>query len=244
MKNLAKQILQKILGYHNYLFIFSLYIIHTLKFQKKERDFLYFLKILPKNKSVLDIGANIGVMTYYLSKHLSAPKVFAFEPQPDNLKILKKVVDRYKLSNVEIHDSALGDTNGKIKMVLPMQGKTKLHGLSHVCHESISEFNSGLHYEVNIKKIDDMETVNNQQIGGIKLDVENFEYYVLKGSEELLKRDKPIIYTELWDNKNRVLCIDFLSNLGYQCKQYSNGKLIDFDAKTSKSQNFFFINLD
>jgi FkbM family methyltransferase len=244
MKNLAKQILQKILGYHNYLFIFSLYIIHTLKFQKKERDFLHFLQLLPKSKSVLDIGANIGVMSYYLSKHSYVSKVYAFEPQCDNLVVLKKIINHFKLKNVEVFDFALGDTNGKIQMVLPVQGKTKLHGLSHVCHESISEFNTGLKYDVDIKKLDDIDVVLKDEIGGVKLDVENFEYFVLKGGEALLKRDKPIIYTELWDNQNRVQCIQFLEEIGYKCKQFSNGELLDYNSSSSKSQNFFFIPKD
>ena len=41
------------------------------------------------------------------------------------------------------------------------------------------------------------------RVTGIKLDVENFEAHVLRGATELLKRDHPIIYCELWDTPNR-----------------------------------------
>ncbi len=241
MKNLAKQILQKLLGYHNYLFLFALYVIYTLKYHKKERDFLYFLQLLPKNKAVLDIGANIGVMTYYLSKTMDKNQVYSFEPQADNYLILKKIVHFFKLKNVTIFDFALGDRNGKTKMILPIQGKTKLHGLTHVCHESISDFNSGLHYEVGIKRLDDFDDVQLEQIGGIKLDVENFEFFVLQGAESLLLKNKPIVYTELWENQNRINCIEFMLGLGYECKQYCNGELIDYRNSKINSQNFFFI---
>lgn len=241
MKNLAKLILQKTLGYHNYLFIFALYVIYTLKYQKRERDFLYFLQLLPKNKSVLDIGANIGVMTCHLSKHLSDAQVYAFEPQPDNLLILRKIIRFFKLQNAHVLNFALGESNEKIKMVLPIEGKTKLHGLSHICHESISDFNSGLHYEADMRRLDDVQEIQNESIGGIKLDVENFEFFVLKGGENILRKNKPIVYTELWENQNRINCIHFMLALGYECKQFCKGELVDYDKCPTISQNFFFI---
>ena len=45
MKTLVKFVLQKVLGFKNYLFIFSLYIIYTLKNNRKEGDFLHFLSL-------------------------------------------------------------------------------------------------------------------------------------------------------------------------------------------------------
>ncbi|MGI6321017.1 MAG: hypothetical protein ACOXZK_08705 [Bacteroidales bacterium] len=45
---------------HNYLYINSLHIFKTLKFQKKEKDFSCFIKLFPKDKDILDIGANIA----------------------------------------------------------------------------------------------------------------------------------------------------------------------------------------
>lgn len=241
MKNSIKLILQKILGYHNYLFLFALYVTYTLRFQKKEKDFLYFLELLPNNKSVLDIGANIGVMSYYLSKKLPQNKVFAFEPQPDNLKTLERVIRFFKLNNVVVFDFALGNQKGQVEMVLPIDGNTKLHGLSHVCHESIEDFNEGEKFTVLVNALDSIETIKSTSIGGIKLDVENFEFFVLEGAKQLLENQKPIVYTELWDNQNRVNCIKFMSDLGYDCKNFIHNNLVDYQPGITKSQNFFFI---
>ena len=53
-----------------------------------------------------------------------------------------------------------------------------------------------------------LKTLNgkDKKIGAIKMDVENFEYFVLEGGKELIKKHKPIIYTELWENQNREKC--------------------------------------
>lgn len=48
-----------------------------------------------------------------------------------------------------------------------------------------------------------------------KIDVEHFEAPVLRGATELLKRDHPIIYCELWDTPNRGEVIGFLRDVGY-----------------------------
>jgi hypothetical protein len=56
------------LGLDNYLFLFSLFIIKKLRWDKNEKDFIHFLNLLPREGIVLDIGANIGVMSYYLAR--------------------------------------------------------------------------------------------------------------------------------------------------------------------------------
>ena len=96
MKQLAKKILQTLLGFDNYLFLFSLYVIYTLRWNRNERDFLYFLEMLPDEGTVLDIGANIGIMTVHFSRRLPQARVLAIEPIPANLKALR--VSRHHIS--------------------------------------------------------------------------------------------------------------------------------------------------
>ncbi|WMJ75102.1 FkbM family methyltransferase [Cytophagaceae bacterium ABcell3] len=243
MKNYFKYILQKILGFENYLFIFSLIKIKTLEFDRKENDFLYFLNMIPNHGIVLDIGANIGIMTVKLAKRLPHTKILAFEPVHHNLHALRKITAYYKLNNVKIFDYALGNEEGKVKMVMPVLSSVKMQGLSHVMHKSITEFNEGETFDVPIYKLDTFpELANNPEpISAIKLDVENFEYFVLKGGEKRIKKDRPIIYTELWKNKNRTDCINFAKSLNYSVKVFQNKTLVDFDEEKHQTQNFFFI---
>jgi hypothetical protein len=93
-------------------------------------------------------------------------------------------------------------------------------------------------------KLDDFDELKSvaKRIRAIKIDVENYEYYVLKGSENIIKKHKPIIYCELWDNKNREKCIDFLNKLGYSAFLLNKTELVPFETAKFKKQNFFFVN--
>jgi FkbM family methyltransferase len=243
MKNLVKTILQKILGFETYLFLFSLYIIKTLKRNKKEGDFIFFRDMIADGNIILDIGANIGAMSVHLSQTHPDSEIFAFEPIPQNITTLKKVINHYKLSNVKVVESALGNYTGEIEMVMPVQKSAKLQGLSHVVHESITDFNEGNKYKTPLTTLDIFMEKNNpdKPITAIKLDVENFEYFVLEGGRETIKRNRPIIYTELWENENREKCFTFIRNLQYSIKVLQNNELKDFNPGIHHTQNFFFI---
>ena len=68
MKTFIKYILQKMLGLKTYLYVFARIVIFKLKWDKKEKDFFHFLKLFPDEGLSLDLGANIGVTSYHLSK--------------------------------------------------------------------------------------------------------------------------------------------------------------------------------
>ncbi len=239
MKNSIKYILQKIFGFHTYLFIFSQFKVYTLRFDRKEKDFFHFLSLLTDGKgSVLDVGANIGIMTYHLSRSLPKSTIHAFEPMPENNAVLKRIIAKFDLKNVELYELALGDTPGKVKMVLPNYGKTKMQGLSHVKHDSITEWNEGEEFEVPMDTLDN--TLGDTSIQGIKIDVENFEYFALKGASSILANNHPVIYAELWDNENRSKCFELLSSFGYTTYIVNHKRLIQFDPTRHTAQNFIF----
>ena len=124
-------------------------------------------------------------------------------------------------------------------MVLPYNGKTIMQGLSHVVHDSISVWNEGERFDVVIDKLDNL--LINRKIQGIKVDVENFEYFVFKGGEKIIDKNLPIIYTELWDNENRVKCFDFLNAKGYTANLVVEDILVPYDVSKHETQNFIFI---
>ena len=243
MKHLAKKLLQTMLGFDQYLFLFSVFTIKTLRWNRNERDFLYFLGMLPDEGAVLDIGANIGIMTVHFSRRLPKTKVFAFEPIPANIKALRSVIQFFKLKNVEVFETALGNYNGEADMVMPVLDSLPMQGLSHVLHESIPDLNDGRKFRTAIKKLDSIEALseNGLSLKAIKIDVENFEFFVLEGAEKLITRHRPIIYAELWENENRSKCFDFLQALNYNIMFLNHGKLELFDEHEHKTQNFFFI---
>jgi FkbM family methyltransferase len=240
-KNKLKLFLQKALGINNYLFLFSILTIKRLKWNKHEEEFLYFNEMLPDNAVVMDIGANIGIMTVPIALKVKNAQVYAFEPVPTNVKALKRIVNYFKLNNVKIFETALGEESGELKMVMPVSDNVKMQGLSHVLEgDSNDALNKGDIFSVPVKKLDDIEELRvAEKINAIKIDVENFEYYVLKGGEALLRKHKPIIYCELWDNDKRHLTLNYLKGLGYKVKVYQDEKLVDYADQ--KVINFFLM---
>lgn len=241
MKTLVKLILQRILGFKYYLYLFSIFIIRKLPWDKHEKDFIYFLKLIPNNGLVLDIGANIGVMSYYLSKKIKYGNVISFEPIPYNFNNLKRLIKKYNLDNIEPYQLALGNSNGEIEMIMPIHHSVKFHGLAHVKSKKHSDIEEGETIVVNMKKLDDVLKSRTQPITGIKIDVENYEFNVLSGAKEILQKNKPIIYCELWDNENRKNTIQLLRSLGYITKVLIRNKLVEFVPEIHQTQNFFFL---
>lgn len=239
MKNTVKFILQKVLGFQFYLYVFSLFKIRTLKSDSNEKDFFHFLSLLKDGEgSILDVGANIGIMTAHLGQNFPSTTIHVFEPMPINILILKRIIAKFDLKTVKIHEIAVGDSKGTVKMILPENGKTKMQGLSHIKHESITEWNEGQEFDVQLNTLDTV--LGNEKIQGIKIDVENFEYFALNGAKKLLERNHPIVYAELWDNQNRTNCFELLNSLGYKTFIVKENKLILFDANKHISQNFIF----
>lgn len=241
MKSLIQRLLQFILGFKNYLFVFSLFKIKTLKWDESEKDFFYFLKLIPENSNVLDLGANIGIMTYHLSKRVGKGNVFAFEPIPWNAKTLRKVIKYHHLENVKLQEVALGNNSEPLRMVVPIVNGVKKQGLSHVISSDITEFNEGTIFQVEQLTLDTLMNEFPDSISAIKIDVENFEYPVFKGAEKLINRYRPFIYCELWDNQNRYNCFDFFKSNNYDIMVVSNQNLVTFVPSLHLTQNFIFI---
>ncbi len=241
MKSKFQFLLQRLLGLQTYLNIFSWYKIKTLHRDQGENDFFHFIDMIPSGTNVLDIGANIGIMSYYLSKRVSTGKVYAFEPMPQNLATLQWIKKKFRLDNVSISDVALGNEDGTIEMVMPVIDNVKKQGLSHVISDDIKDFNEGDTFTTTITKLDNVGYLKDTRLSAIKIDVENFEYHVFLGAEALIKTNMPIVYCELWDNENRYKCFDLLKSFGYQIMFKQGSQLIPFDANNHKTQNFFFI---
>lgn len=242
LKNLLRSLFQKLFGFKNYLFIFSLYSIRKFKKGNYEREFLHFVEIAKNGGIVLDIGANIGITAVPLAKQLNRAIIHAYEPISENFFTLKKITRILKLSNIELFNLALGNNSGELKMIMPILDNARMQGLSKAYTEGSQE--KGHIYSVPMRRLDDIyqDEIN---ITAIKIDVENFEYEVLKGSKELLKRNRPIIYCELWDNENRILVFELLDSIGYEKYFFDNKgnslKPLVSSSKENLVNNFFFI---
>src|SRR5438105_15962753 len=92
-----------------------------LRFLVREIFFerVYTSSYLPieDNDIVVDIGANNGVFTLFAAS-LTRNRVYAFEPSPRNLEVLKHNIAVNGLEHVTAHGYAVSDTIGSAKLFL------------------------------------------------------------------------------------------------------------------------------
>ena len=148
-----------------------------------------------KDSICLDIGANIGSFTVFLAS--IARHVYAFEPEPNNFKQLEENTTYFgspinsstsHLNNIKIVNYAVSDKLGinTLHMCPTDNGMHRLYN-SKWC-------DGGEQIEVKTTTIDFF--TNNNKISFIKIDVEGWEYHVIKGATNTIKRDHPVIMME------------------------------------------------
>ncbi len=230
------------MGYPAYLFAFAIFSVYRFWVTKYDKEFAYFLKIIPQFKGhiLLDIGANIGVTSTLLCKHYPHYKVWAFEPVHLNIETLQKLIRFFRLMNIETVHAAVGAMAGEANMITPILKGVKKQGLSHIVESNLDGENSLLVEAVKVITLDDFAVhFANIGVAAIKIDVENYELFVLKGGAQLIRQYKPLVFAELWENERKEQCIQLMELLGYSTKVLDQGKLIDFKGNTAL--NYFFI---
>ena len=132
---------------------------------------------------IVDIGANIGWHSMTLST-ISKPTIFSFEPDPLNYSLLKENRERNHKTNVQLFNVALGNENGTKTLF-----QYRDHNLGR--HSLIQQQKSVSSTEVSTMKLDSLleeQGMGNRRIRLIKIDVEGYEYMVMKGAKEALQR--------------------------------------------------------
>jgi hypothetical protein len=67
-----------------------------------------------KDLTILDIGGNIGVTTFYFSHY--AKKIVTVEPSKEHFEVLKKMVEFNELKNVSLVNKAIFMQTGKFPL--------------------------------------------------------------------------------------------------------------------------------
>lgn len=170
-------------------------------------------KSLSPGDVMIDAGANIGAISLPIAKNKNI-SIFGFEPAQNVFKTLQKNIAANKLENVKVFPVALSNENGETDFY----ESDRVHGWS-----GIVKIDSFRHYKVPATTLETFARENNiKKIAVLKMDVQGWEYFVLKGAEGLInqKKIKNIIFEfEWWAEKNAGLEIgaaqDFLLKKGY-----------------------------
>ena len=230
LKDITKKLLQSILGFETYLYYFSLFKLHALPYDPDEQTIFRFIDLIPERSLILDVGANLGFITWHLAQK-RACTVLAIEPIPANLKVLTRIVATKKLANVMILPCALGNQTAAVEMVMPVENGVPLQGFSHV--KTSDNQDVGHVYTVPMQRLDDLTELANrdERVGGIKIDAEDYEYFILLGGLTVIQKYRPVIYVELWDNETRRQALALLASLGYTSHLLYKGNLLEWTGQ-------------
>jgi len=171
--------------------------------------------------TVYDIGANVGYVSLSLAKRVG-PKghVFAFEPVPQNLRLLRANIENNQLSNVKVLDVAVSDRSGEAVIRI----SENLATASLVWHK---DDRSAVELVIKTVIIDDLTDAGELPSPSfIKIDVEGAEGPALLGMRRILAAARPVLFVECSD-AGRETAWKMLSELGYRCQSAITGKAVD-----------------
>ena len=174
------------------------------------------LSFLEEGDVVYDVGANVGVYSVILAKKIGVSgKVFAFEPEKESLAKLNENARLNGLENIVLVDKALGDSAASGNLYISQT--TGNFSLANIYDkEAKSE-------PVEIVRGDDFVQQKNMPIPkAVKIDVEGYEYLVLKGLKETLARKEcKIICCEIHvgifsGDATEEKIFEFIKSLGFK----------------------------
>jgi FkbM family methyltransferase len=183
----------------------------------------YSEKYLNDNSIILDIGANIG--TWSIPLATKNRKIYSFEPFDSSFYALcGNIFINNKESIIYPRHCALTDNvNRKTSMLL--SESVNVGGCKLIESETSVQTNK--------YALETLDSFKFDKIDLIKIDVEGHELNVLKGGEETIRKSKPVILFECWDNESphwagipntSIELMNYIKSLGYEInKIYIDG---------------------
>lgn len=146
---------------------------------------------------VYDVGANTGFYSAIAARANKANRVFALEPFPpvrDHLHSTLRV--NRCTGSVTVEPLAFGSANGEASLYVPLQD----HGLVETSATLSAHFKDEYSEVITVSVVTADFFTRERGPGRVtlmKVDVESLEAEVLKGSIELLKTHRPLVFCEV-----------------------------------------------
>lgn len=208
-----------------------------------------FMHYLKPGMTFVDIGANIGQHTLFVSRVVGPTgNVISFEPIPHLYEQIKRSVEANAMNNIKIVHAGCGEKEETKTLYI---NKANIGGSSVIPLSSDKK-----EEEISIHIIKAEETLlPYNKINLVKIDVEGYEYQAFLGMEKIIARDTPVLfieYTPSFYKRNKqgngeddgILLLTLLQKYGYKIKDlegkfiYDSTDLVtwgrEFDASTKE----------
>jgi len=155
---------------------------------------LFAREAIRPGDSVVDVGANRGAFTLLASRRVGpSGSVYALEPNPAECARLRDQLSLNGISNVQLLEIALGEAPST--MALHILGQHT--GLATLADVGQNEAEVSSTVSVKVQRGDDLLGDKLPPNSVFKIDVEGFEYHVLRGMSSLLETLRPALLVEL-----------------------------------------------
>lgn len=174
---------------------------------------------------VFDVGANIGFFSTLFSRWVGAEgHVFAVEPEPENLTLLRSNLATNRCNNVTVCDCAVGEDEGVAQFSLDeATGATGHLGRSVTAGEIAVGSGKVRVIEMRIETLDRLVEHHAAAPRFVKLDIEGGELHALRGARRTLATHRPIVASELTGDAGPA-AVGFLRDQGYRLWDLESGE--------------------
>jgi FkbM family methyltransferase len=198
-------------------------------------------KILFQGAVTVDVGANIGIYSEFLSRRVGPTGlVHSFEPSPDNFRLLSNATRR--LSNVRLTQAVVGERSGQCKLYI----SDKLN-VDHRAYRADGDSRRAI--PIQMVALDDYFK-SGQRVDLVKIDIQGYELHALRGAQRVLQENPDIsLLLELWPAGLAQAgvgwegLVGMLEGLNMDLTLVRSGGLVPFDASKIRTDVSWYVNL-
>ena len=175
------------------------------------------LPYVKKFRTYIDIGAHNGDTSLPFVDTFK--RIICFEPNPQSFAELTKH------KNLECYSYALGNKESTGTLVINDKTNNPEHG--SIFENRTKEWTNGEKFTVDIKTLDSFKFFNDVDL--IKIDTEQYEYFVIEGALKTIKKNRPVIFFENKRNEaDNVILL--LLDLGYTVRKWKSDTIAFYEG--------------
>jgi FkbM family methyltransferase len=200
-------------------------------------------RLIHPGDKALDIGANVGLWTRFLSQWVGERgQIWSFEPIPETFAILSECIRRLNFDNAIPLNLAVSDSDDGVEMMIPLDDRgIRNYHLAMIVTTGATD--SLTLPTVTLDRWYDEESF--PAVGFIKIDTEQHELPCVRGAMRLIRDRLPALCIEVSSDLSDpesagAAIIRLLDPLGYSVYLWDNDAFVAWQAG-KRSVNYFFL---
>lgn len=201
-------------------------------FEIPERDYLSM--VLVEGDYFVDIGANIGLFSLIAAEIVGeGGKVISFEPTSDSYERFIENISLNKFKNIDSYNIGLSNSVGSLTMNISTNGYDAWNTFAITTNSNLQS-----QMQVSVSTLDIQLTYYNKaKIKLVKIDVEGWEKFVLKGGVNFFTNYSPQVLVEFTEENTFAAgymvqeIYDFMVDLGYDWYSFREKRLVKAEKK-------------